>query len=257
MKESKEFINKVARITFDEFKEMAKNTSLSSHNKIGFPDSYRLGYTDVILKDIMEKLQLLSGTKKRILDIGCGCDELATSLIEKSAEYGHELYMIDSKEMLDLLPQKDSVKKISMKFPQDEAFFEKYTADGGFFDAILVYSVMQHVILEDNPFHFIDQAVRLLAPGGRLLLGDLPNISKRKRFFLSPRGIKTHQNYTNSDEIPEVDILSLEMDKLDDSQIFAILQRYRSAGFESYLLPQGDALPLSTRREDILIVKPD
>ena len=51
--------------------------------------------------------------------------------------------------------------------------------------------------------------------------------------------------------------MKLDEDKIDDGVVFAILQRYRNAGFETYLLPQGKNLPMQTRREDILIVKDD
>ena len=34
------------------------------------------------------------------------------------------------------------------------------------------------------------------------------------------------------------------------------LQRARSAGFNSYVLPQADDLPMENRREDILIIRP-
>ena len=43
--------------------------------------------------------------------------------------------------------------------------------------------------------------------------------------------------------------------KIDDGVLFSILHRYRNSGFETYLLPQGEGLPLSNRREDILIVR--
>jgi hypothetical protein len=39
-------------------------------------------------------------------------------------------------------------------------------------------------------------------------------------------------------------------------QLIAIPQRYKNFGFETYLLPQDERLPLSNRREDILIIKP-
>ena len=116
---------------------------------------------------------------------------------------------------------------------------------------------MHSVTVEDSVFNFIDRAVELLAPNGSLLLGDLPNRTKRKRFFLSPAGIKTHREYTGDpNAIPKVDLFEIEYGKLDDAIIFAILQRYRAAGMETYLLPQADNLPMANRREDILIVKP-
>lgn len=115
---------------------------------------------------------------------------------------------------------------------------------------------MHTVTIEDSVFNFVDKAVELLAPNGRLLLGDLANRTKRKRFFLSPEGIKTHREYTGDpNAIPDVDLFKLDTEEVDDSIIFALLMRYRMAGMETYLLPQADDLPMSNRREDMLIVK--
>ncbi len=49
--------------------------------------------------------------------------------------------------------------------------------------------------------------------------------------------------------------LTLEEEKLDDSILIALIARYRQAGYEVYLLPQGKSLPLWNRREDLLIVR--
>jgi hypothetical protein len=106
-----------------------------------------------------------------------------------------------------------------------------------------------------NPFYFLDKAVALLKDGGRLLIGDIPNISKRNRFFASENGLKFHQEFTKSDTKPSYEFNTLIEEKADDSLIFAILMRYRNAGFETYLLEQPTSLPLANRREDILIVR--
>ncbi len=245
---------RLQRVTFEDFKEMAKDNTLSIHEKIGFPDSYRQEYTKEILVDILLKVPALFAENKTILDLGCGCDELATAIIHYCGERHHKLLLVDSQEMLSLLPDYEFLEKVAGKFPDNEAFISSYQEA---IDGIIVYSVLQHVVLEDNLFSFIDKALELLKPGAVLLLGDIPNISKRKRFFSSPKGIKTHQNFTATSEVPEVDFFHVEYEKIDDSILFAILQRYRSYGFETYLVPQSPSLPMATRREDILIMKPE
>jgi hypothetical protein len=107
-----------------------------------------------------------------------------------------------------------------------------------------------------NVFAFIDKACELLSDDGEMLIGDIPNVSKRKRFFSSQSGIECHKKFTGRDELPKVDFMVVEDKKIDDAVIFAILQRYRNFGFDTYLLPQGQKLPIATRREDILITKP-
>ena len=41
----------------------------------------------------------------------------------------------------------------------------------------------------------------------------------------------------------------------DDGVLMGLMHRYRQAGFEAYLLPQGRSLPMQNRREDLLIVR--
>ena len=123
-------------------------------------------------------------------------------------------------------------------------------------DVILTYSVLHYVFDEGNLFGFLDKSLGLLSEGGQMLIGDIPNISKRKRFFASPSGVRYHQKFMKTREIPPVNFNILEENKIDDSVIMSIISRSRNAGFDAYLLPQPDILPMANRREDILIVKP-
>jgi len=99
--------------------------------------------------------------------------------------------------------------------------------------------------------------LELLNYGGKLLIGDLKNLTKRNRFFASHTGKVFHQNFVQSDSIPVPEPINFPdfCENIDDGFIFGILQRYRSQGFESYLVPQEDDLPMANRREDILIIK--
>lgn len=89
-----------------------------------------------------------------------------------------------------------------------------------------------------------------------MLIGDVPNISKRKRFFSSANGVRFHRDFMNTSESPNVQFNQIESDQIDDAVVFAILQRARLQGFDAYVLPQDPALPMANRREDILIVRP-
>jgi SAM-dependent methyltransferase len=239
-----------SRITYETFKDMASDKELSKYEKIGFPNDYREKYEESIFNNINTILRL---DREGIIffDVGCGCSELPKLIIKNAIKNRQNLYMIDSEEMLVHLPNKDNMVKISGKFP-DEINLPEYQNK---VDAIVLYSVLQHIVLDMNPFYFIDEAVKLLNDGGRLLIGDIPNISKRNRFFASNTGLKFHQSFTKTNTSPEYKFNTLIEDKIDDSLVFAILSRYRNAGFETYLLEQPIDLPMRNRREDILIVK--
>jgi hypothetical protein len=242
-----------ANITFEDFRRMAQDESLSAYEKIGFPDSYRKGKEELIFEDIVTKLPSLSGQGKLVLDIGPGCSDLPRLLIEKCREQGHKLLLVDSAEMLARLPNESFIEKFAFYYPSSETFLQSYARK---VDVILTYSVLHYVFAESNVWKFLDYSLALLADGGEMLIGDIPNGSKRKRFFKSAAGIKFHQEFTGTNEIPDVVFNRIESDNIDDSVVLSLLMRARSAGFDAYVLPQRNDLSMANRREDILIRRP-
>ncbi len=245
--------NRFENIVFDDFRRMALDESLSPYERIGFPDSYRQGKEQAIFEDVRAKLHGLDQRGKIVLDIGPGCSELPLKLIDLCEEMDHTLILVDSAEMLSRLPDKRFIKKVAAYYPVCEELFKAYS---GKIDVILTYSVMHYVFAESNVWDFLDQSLALLAQGGAMLIGDIPNVSKRKRFFSSPRGIAFHQQYTGTQERPEVTFNNIERSKIDDAVILSLMMRARQQGFSAYVLPQSDDLPMANRREDILIIKP-
>ncbi len=183
------------------------------------------------------------------MDIGCGCSKPVLMLIEYARENNHILYLIDSKEMLDNIPNESFINKFNCEFPLcDEIEVLKTKVD-----YIIVYSVLHHIVAHANYILFIDSIIELLVNGGKVLIADLPNSTKKKRFLSSQDGIKFHKQWSNTDTIPVVIWNELEKNLIDDGVIFSILQRYRNMGCETYLLEQKDGLPMNKTREDILI----
>jgi hypothetical protein len=242
-------------LTFDDLKALAGDKDMSVYEKIGFPESYRNGKEFHIFCDILQKLVVDTGVRNKTwLDIGPGCTDLPLMTLDFCKQMDFKLLWVDSKEMLDLLPHDAAVTRFFGYFPEQMPdLIHEYQNK---VDYIVCYS-----ILHCGPFYntctykFIDIALSLLKPGGRMLIGDIPNISKRKRFFSTETGIEFHKDFTKTDTIPEVQYLKLEAGEIDDAIIMSILQRYRGFGFESYLLPQNSKLPMFNRREDILICK--
>jgi 2-polyprenyl-3-methyl-5-hydroxy-6-metoxy-1,4-benzoquinol methylase len=239
--------------SFADFRELATAPGLSRHERIGFPDSYREGYETAIYRDIRTKLTNLDRRGQTVLDIGCGCSDLPLLLADNCQRQGHSLVLLDSAEMLEHLSI-EGVRKVAGCFPGDTA--DLIAEFAGKVDAVLTYSVLQYVFVESSVFDFVDACLTLLAPGGQLLIGDVPNASKRKRFFASAAGVRCHQQYTGTDEVPGVAFNSIERTKIDDAVVLAILARARAAGFDAYVVPQASHLPMANRREDVLITRP-
>jgi hypothetical protein len=238
---------------FEDFRRRAKDSSLSPAEKVGFSDEARAGKCAAIIRDALLKLDVLAERGKRILDIGCGCSDLPIMLLEFCRERDHTVVLVDSEEMLDQLPDHPNGRKCPGAFPKNltaiAALFDRY-------DAILVYSVVQHVFAESNIFGFLDTAAGLLDHGGRMLVGDIPNAGMRRRFLTSPAGRKHHRENYDPDTDPVVDFNVLEPRTIDDAVVLGWLARYRNAGFHAYVLPQDPSLGMANRREDVLICRP-
>lgn len=214
--------------TFDDFKTLARDESLTAVEKIGFPRSYREGKEELIFEDIKRKLPNLNKQEQTVVDIGPGCSGPAFMMIDWCRQERHQLVLIDSDEMLKQLPDEPFLDKFAGKYPDDcGELVNKYR---GKVNAIICYSVLHYLFAETNLFDFLDQSLTLLADGGEMLVGDIPNISKRKRFFSSPNGIRFHQNFAGTTEIPDVRFNAIEAGKIDDSVLLALVLRARKIG---------------------------
>lgn len=243
-------LDRFRNLRFEDFERMALDKSLKPYEKIGFPSIFREGYDNEIFNDIQSKTNWASASS--FIDIGCGCGELTNLILKDIEQRTKQITLIDSKSVLDQLITANGVNKVAGKFPDN---FEE-VLQFGYADVIVCYSVFHYVFLESNPITFIERALALLNPGGRFLLGDIPNVSKRNRFLSSPAGVAFHKKLMNTNESPKINAFSYEQDKIDDGYLAGIMSRYRNFGYEVYLLPQSSDLPLATSREDLLFVKP-
>lgn len=244
---------KFSNLTYDDFRELAKNSSLSRYEKIGFPDSYRDGKERAIFEDIKRKLPRLSEKNKVVLDVGPGCSDLPLMLIEQSEKLSQKILLADSDEMLDFLPNRSFIKKYPGIYPKSIDDFDQLK---GKVDVIIVYSVLHYIYVDGNLNSFFDKSLSLLSTGGQMLIGDIPNISKRKRFFYSDTGKKFHHDFTKSENDPIVEFNKIEDGQIDDSIVMGLVNRARLQGFDAYIMPQQADLPMANRREDILIIRP-
>jgi len=245
--------DRFANLSYEDFRKLATDKALSKYERIGFPDEYRSGKEEFIFQDILAKLTQLSGEGRTVLDIGPGCSDLPQMLISHCQAKKQPLFLVDSSEMLDQLPDASGVEKVVGFYPDCPQLVEKLS---GKVDALLCYSVLHYIFVEASIFRFLDTSLSLLAPGGQFLIGDIPNISRRKRFFSSETGIGFHQEFMHTSEVPKVSYNQIESGQIDDAVVIALVQRARAQGFDAYVLPQDPRLPMANRREDILIVRP-
>ncbi len=246
--------DRFANLNFEGFRQLAQDPTLTPHERVGFPDSYRAGKEGDIFADILRKLPNLSRTQQTVVDIGIGCSGVASRMIELCRAQQHRLYAVDSSEMLTHLPDNEAIVKLPTYFPTECR--DWIGRQAGKVDVLLCYSVFHYVFAEGNPYDFLDAVCTLLAPGGECLIGDIPNQSQRKRFFSSAAGIAFHRAFMGTDDLPPVTFNRLEPGQIDDAVLASIVLRCRAAGFHAYWLPQDRSLPMENRREDLVIRRP-
>jgi len=127
--------------------------------------------------DVVKKLKI--NKEDTFLDIGCG---LGLNLIPIS-KIVHLAFACDHPNVIKILSEKDLPANINFY----EGDFMTYATNRSF-TKILLYSVINTLANEKILFSFIDKALSLLAPQGRMLLGDIANIDKKSRFLSSKRG---------------------------------------------------------------------
>lgn len=244
---------KLSNLSFRDFGRLASDPELSKYERIGFFDRFREGKEELIFREIIRLMPSLLDSGKRIMDIGPGCSDLPVMLLELCAKQGHEIWLLDNQEMLDLLPENEKFHKWDLEYP---SFSEaQLTELEGSLDTIICYSVF-HYIFPVTPVHrFVDTSLRLLASGGSMLIADIPNFDKKNRFFASAEGRAFHKANQQDDSEPVLDTNTLHPDWIDDAVLAGIMQRVRSSGSEAYLLPQHPELPFANRRDDLLIIK--
>jgi cyclopropane fatty-acyl-phospholipid synthase-like methyltransferase len=208
-----------------------------------------------IVKDVISKLRIEKA--HRLLEIGCGVGVLLTPLSKQVAEG----VGIDHPACLDkyrALGVPANVTLVAGQWPRVEL--------DGLFDRVLIYSVLHYMPGPEEARAFILAAIDSLRPGGRLLIGDIPNRDSRERFMSTDDGKRCHAEWvernarTKANHIESDSILS-QIDNhsgfLNDSFILALLADMRRDGLEAYVLPQLLGLPFCYTREDVLIWKRD
>ena len=243
-------------LDYEAFRQLARNPHLDVHGRIGFPTDYREPYERAIVDDITCKLPALTEAEGLVVaDVGPGCANLPRMIIELCAQRRHRLLLVDSEEMLAQLPDVDGVTtKIAGPFPRTAP--QLAAAAPGGLAALICYSVLHYMFVDTNLFDVVDATVGLLAPRGRALFGDIPNHSKRQRFFASAAGKAFHRAFTGRDEDPPVHWGAPAPGKIDDAVLGGLIGRAQAAGCDAYLLPQPAGLPMANRRDDLLIARP-
>lgn len=240
-------------LNYEAFRDLAQNKHLSQNERIGFPDNYRQGFVEHIVTDITQKLNLEDKPNSSFLDIGCGAGDLTSALLNICSSQDIKAVLVDSPEMLQHISETPIHSQVPGKFPDN--FTAVIGEAKGGYHSILCYSVLHYIIIDHSIFDFIDAICLSLAQGGSALIGDIPNQSKRNRFFSQETGINYHKKFMQTNEPPIVEHYNIDRNTIDESVLDALIDRARANGCHGYLVPQLSTLPMHNRRDDLLIQK--
>ncbi|MEL6316178.1 MAG: methyltransferase domain-containing protein [Pseudomonadota bacterium] len=203
-----------------------------------------------IVPDVVDKLAI--APDDALLEIGCGVGALIAPLsyLVRSAAG------VDHPDVLAALRRRIGEGRVET-LPGNFLDLEI----SGAYSKILVYSVLHCLSDGDEAMRFIQKAAGLLRPGGRLLLGDLPNSDRKARFQASPRGRAFEAEWAAARAAdPDAPGPELQPDPdcftPDDAFLLRILAWARGAGAHAYILPQPPDLPFGHTREDVVIEAP-
>lgn len=242
----------MSNISFENYGARAEN--LNCYTAIAGRHSFQKEEERRILVDIIKKLDIQPNDD--CLEIGCGVGNLLIPL----SFFCNHITGIDHTACIDRLKERfDDSNNIELI----DCNFFNYSTDKKF-DKIIIYSVLHYMKDQEEFLNFVFKAMDFLKPKGKLLLGDIPNESKKQRFSKTEFGIQFQQewneriNNNKQDKTKEM-LTNLSEDKdlvvLDDDFILEVLKKIRAKGCEAYLLPQLEGLPFCYTREDILIEK--
>jgi len=240
----------MGKISFENFGKRAEK--MDNYLEISGRYTIHQEAESYIVPDINKKLDLKPFDT--VLDIGCGAGNL---LIPLSFSV-KEITGIDHPSILKKLKSRfTDLTNISL-IPGN--FLDVSVQET--FDKIICYSVLHYLSDKREVFLFIDKALELISSGGKVLFGDLQNISKKERFLRSDFGINFVLEWNEIVNKASKDSQSIDFEEdqslveIDDDLVLEILKKVRMKGYNSYLLAQPLNLPLCHTREDILIVKP-
>ena len=240
----------LSKVSFDNYGKLAREvqdpTIMAGRYAIQAPAERS------ILPDVLEKLQIRPQDK--LLDIGCNVGALLIPL----SYLVHGVTGIDHPSCLEKLRLRTQGENIQLL---GGAFLDLTIQEQ--FNKILCYSVLHYLSDEEEVLCFIFKALKLLAPGGIALFGDIPNQSKKQRFLDSESGKAFERQWKElvKKEVGDNNIkIELPPDpnmvQFSDELLLQICRSCRADGFEAYIYPQPSHLPFGNTREDIVITRP-
>ena len=234
---------------FEVYKKLAKEKGSLTDTQIAGRYRAQAEAERLIPLDVAQKLRL--SPTDRLFEIGCATGNLLLPL----SHLCQSALGMDNEAATALLSRaaRQNVTVMSGLFPRN--------TPRGQFDCVLAYSVIHCLSSLKQAELFVMAALDLLAPGGRMLIGDVPNTDLKHRFLASEAGAAFDKKWRASVDARADDshisiFRGVEMiGGFSDAQLLGLVATIRSRSYNTYILPQPGELPFGHTREDILVVR--
>ena len=187
-----------------------------------------------------------------LLDIGCGTGAITIPLVSQVKN-------------LDVIDHAKVVEALLARAPETDAIYP-YMGDflsfrvPRYFDKVLIYSVVHYLTDEAEVLEFLRKAYGLLRPGGKMLVGDIPNVDRKRRFESSQFGAAFSKAWASRENGGNEFFDAIEADEnrvaFDDAMIRRLIKDLGLRGRDYRVMAQPSAMPFGHTREDILITRP-
>lgn len=207
-----------------------------------------------LLHYLLEKLSL--SPSDDLLEIGCGAGNLLIPL----SFFVHSTTGIDHPNLLAQIKSRlprdtETMTLVPGEFPATEI--------PGTFSRMLIYSVIHYLHDEEEVLAFIRKAVGLLRPGGKMLIGDIPNSDIKARFLATERGKKfaaewqekvaaTSRDGHQENETPVTDA---SLVSINDVVVEKIVMMLEELHIHALRVRQPETLSFCFTREDLIAEK--
>ncbi len=239
----------MSRLAFENYGAAARDAEEQDFTQLAGRYTIQRRAERLVAFEIAAKLEL--GPDDRLLEIGCGPGNLLIPLSFAVAQATG-------------LDHPDVCARFSERFYDGRCrliganFLDYDTTSGELFDKIMIYSVISTLESANEAFAFVDKALTLLAPNGRLLVGDIVNLGRKARFQQSMEGKKFDKEW--KEQIAR-EPMNVAPKRRRDNKVFEpgdefiaeLFLRYRRKGYDTFVVPQSSDLPFGHTREDVLI----
>ena len=197
-----------------------------------------------LLLDLVDKLSLTP--EDDVLEIGCAAGNLLIPL----SFFVRSMTGIDHKDLLRTLKSRLPKEKNITLIPGN--FLDVKVS--GSFSRILIYSVIHYLKDEAELEKFIRKAVAVLRPGGKILIGDIPNMDRKRRFLRTTEGKKFDAHWrtlVKNNMGNNIGLIGAHFE-IGDDVIARLLRLFKKLRLHAQVLRQPKTHAFSHTREDIL-----